>query len=104
VRKLRRAGAFANNSAGIHIHLNGADHTPRSVRNFVNIIASRNDLFYKALEIAPARTGFCKKMDSRLVERMNRKNPRTFEEIKAIWYEGYREDANRHYHSSRYHF
>ena len=64
VRQLRRAGGFANNSCGIHIHLNGSDHTPRSIRNFMNIIASKNDLFYKALQIAPERMSYCKKMDS----------------------------------------
>ena len=62
VRQLRHAGGFANNSCGIHIHLDGSDHTPRSIRNFVNIIASKNDLFYKALQIAPERMSYCKKM------------------------------------------
>jgi hypothetical protein len=55
VRELRKAGAFTNTSCGIHIHLDGAEHTPRSIRNFVNIIASKNDLFYKALQIAQKR-------------------------------------------------
>jgi hypothetical protein len=35
---------------------------------------------------------------------MNRQNPKTFEAISRIWYEGYREDASRRYHTSRYHF
>ena len=54
VRRIRKAGAFTNSSCGIHIHLDGSPHTPRSIRNFINIIASRNDLFYKALEIKMA--------------------------------------------------
>ncbi len=45
VRRLRKAGGFANSSCGIHIHLDGAQHTVRSIRNFINIIASHNDLF-----------------------------------------------------------
>ena len=77
VRQLRKAGAFANSSCGIHIHLDGAPHTVRSVRNFVNIIASKNDLFYKALQIEPNRMRFCKKMDETLVKRMNSKKPKT---------------------------
>lgn len=104
VRRLRKAGAFANNSCGIHIHLDGADHTARSIRNFVNIIASKNDLFYKALQIAPARMGYCKKMDEILVEKINRNKPKTLAQIERLWYEGYSESTNRHYHSSRYHF
>ena len=104
VRQLRRAGGFANNSCGIHIHLNGSDHTPRSIRNFMNIIASKNDLFYKALQIAPERMSYCKKMDSLLVEKINRRKPKTMEAIESLWYEGYSESTSRHYHSSRYHF
>lgn len=104
VRQLRQAGGFTNNSCGIHIHLNGSDHTPRSIRNFVNIIASKNNLFYKALQIAPERMNYCKKMDSLLVEKMNRRKPKTMEAIESLWYEGYSESTSRHYHSSRYHF
>jgi len=37
VRRLRKAGGFTNTSCGIHVHLDGAGHTPRSIRNFVNI-------------------------------------------------------------------
>jgi hypothetical protein len=104
VRRLRKAGAFTNHSAGIHIHLDGAPHTPKSIRNFVNIIASKNDLFYKALQIEPERMRYCKKMDAYLVERMNRSRPKTFKQIENIWYKGYSDDRSRHYHESRYHF
>lgn len=63
-----------------------------------------NDLFYKALQIAPERMRYCKKMDAYLVERMNRVKPKTLAQIESIWYEGYRGSRNRHYHDSRYHF
>jgi len=104
VRKLRKAGGFSNSTVGIHIHLNGKDHTPRSLRNFVNIIYSRNDLLYTSLEIERERMKYCKKMDQSLVERMNKKKPTTFKEIEDIWYEGYYSGRSRHYHESRYHF
>jgi len=104
VRRLRKSGAFANASCGIHIHLDGAPHTPKSIRNFVNIIASKNDLFYKALQIAPERMKYCKKMDSYLVEKLNQRKPKTLRAIEEIWYEGYSASRNQHYHSSRYHF
>ncbi|HOE18081.1 MAG: amidoligase family protein [Saccharofermentanales bacterium] len=104
IRRLRKAGGFANTSCGIHIHLDGAHHTPRSIRNFMNIIASKNDLFYKALQIAPDRMRYCKKMDAALVERMNRRKPKTMAAIESVWYEGYNGGRSTHYHSSRYHF
>lgn len=103
-RRLRKAGGFANHSCGIHIHLDGSNHTPRSIRNFVNIIASHNDLFYKALQIEPERMRYCKKMDTWLVHRLNQAKPTTLTDIENIWYEGYRENRNQHYHNSRYHF
>jgi len=104
VRRLRKAGAFANESCGIHIHLDGAPHTPRSIRNFMNIIASKNDLFYKALQIAPERMRYCKKMDEYLVSKMNSRKPKTIRAIEEIWYAGYSDNRQTHYHDSRYHF
>ena len=104
VRELRHAGAFANSSCGIHIHLDGAPHTVQSLRNFINIIASKNDLFYKALQIEENRMRYCKKMDDSLVKRINKSKPKTMEQLANIWYAGYWGDRNQHYHDSRYHF
>ena len=106
VRKLRKAGAFSEqqNCTGIHIHLDGRDHTPKSIRNYMNIIYSRNDLLYDALQIEQRRMQFCKKMDESLVHKMNRSKPTTFNQIEDIWYQGYGERRERHYHESRYHF
>lgn len=104
VRELRKAGGFSDTSCGIHIHLDGSNHTPKSIRNFINIIASKNDLLYKALQINPERARFCKKMDSTLVEKMNTKKPLDFDAIENIWYDGYYGSRDTHYHDSRYHF
>lgn len=104
IRGLRKAGAFTNKRCGIHIHLDGSNHTPRSIRNFVNIIASKNDLFYKALQIDPERMSYCKKMDEYMVRRMNERKPSTLNQIADIWYTGYSDYRNTHYHDSRYHF
>lgn len=104
VRRLRKAGGFANKTCGIHIHLDGSNYTPRSVKNFINIIYAHNDLLYKALQIAPERVQYCKKMDAYLVERLNKEKPKTFEQIEAIWYEKYPRNRTGHYNESRYHF
>jgi len=106
IRRFRKAGAFSEqqNRTGIHVHLSNSDHTPRSIRNFVNIIYARNDLLYDSLQIEKERMKYCKKMDERLVETMNKKKPKTFKEIEDIWYERYYSNRDRHYHESRYHF
>lgn len=104
IRQIRHAGGFANDSCGIHIHLDGEPHNAKSLRNFINIIAAKNDLFYKALQIKPERARFCKKMDDRLVESMNQAKPTTLDQIEKLWYKGYNATASQHYHPSRYHF
>lgn len=104
LRQLRHAGAFTNASTGIHIHLDGASHTVKSIKNFINIIYSRNDLFYKALNIAPQRMHYCQKLDEHLVNRIKVKSPSTMQQLEEIWYEGYCENRLTHYHDSRYHF
>lgn len=104
IRRLRKAGAMVNSSCGIHIHLDGADHNVRSLKNFINIIASKNDLFYTALQIKPERMRFCKKMDEALVEKINRRKPKTLDKLEDLWYEGYHISRDTHYHESRYHF
>lgn len=104
VRRLKLAGGFANSSCGIHVHLDGRSHTPRRIWNFVNLVASRNDLFYKALQIPAARQTYCKKMDEYMVKRLNEVKPKRFDDIERVWYERYSGNRNEHYHSSRYHF
>ena len=100
VRILRKAGGLTNSSCGIHVHLNSEDHDVRSVRNFINIVASKNDLLYKALEIKQERMRFCKKMDEHLVNTINKKHPKTMSQLADIWYEGYYGSRNTHYHDS----
>ncbi len=43
VRLLRRAGAFTNSSCGIHIHLDGKDHSPRSIQSFIKKVVFTGD-------------------------------------------------------------
>lgn len=104
VRALRAIGGKTNNSCGIHIHLDGADHTVRSIKNFINIIASKNDLLYKALQIKPDRIRWCQKMDLRLINEVQKKKPKTMQEIKDIWYNERNAGFHRHYDPTRYHF
>lgn len=104
VRKLRESGGFCNKSTGIHIHCDGANHTPQSIRNFINIIASKNDLLYKSLGIPYERMQYCKALDENLVSDMNRLKPKTMEQIADIWYARSSESRTRHYNETRYHF
>jgi len=104
VRNLRHIGGKANCSCGIHIHLNGAEHTVQSIKNFINIIASKNDLLYKALQINEERMRYCKKMDERLIKEIKSKKPRTIQQIRNIWYNEKNSRFHSHYDPTRYHF
>ena len=103
-RKLRKAGGFVNKSVGIHIHADGSKHTPKSIKNFINIIASKNNLLYKSLQIDPERMRFCKALDKRFVDEINRKNPKTMGAIADIWYRDSYTNRVAHYNDTRYHF
>jgi len=106
VRELRKAGAISHShyGAGIHIHVDAKPHTPNSLKNLVNLMASKEDLLYKALDIDMARLRYCKKVNDELVATINKKKPKTLAALADIWYAGYgNEDRERHYHNSRYH-
>ncbi|MCM1525470.1 MAG: amidoligase family protein [Ruminococcus sp.] len=103
LRRLRKAGAKANSSCGIHIHVGAERHTAKTLRNLVNIMAAKQDMIYRALDIAPNRVRYCKKLEADLVGRFNAKKPQTKEAAADIWYNDFSGIRNSHYHSSRYH-
>lgn len=101
VRKLRKSGAMVNSSCGIHIHVDASAHTPQTLRNIVNIMAAKEELLYKALQINVAREHYCKKADVAFLERMDQHRPRSMDELERLWYNG---SGGRyiHYDESRY--
>ena len=103
VRRLRHSGAFVNSQCGIHIHVDASRYTPQTLRNLVNIIASKEDILYKALRIDPARLRWCKKTNEKLIEAINRRKPQTMEALKDIWYAGSTRGRDEHYNDTRYH-
>lgn len=102
VRKLCGAGARVNSSCGLHCHINAAPHTPKTLRNIVNIMAAKEDLLYKALKVNVSREHYCQKMDTRFLDEINNRHPMSMEQFKSMWYDG--EDYSyRHYDDTRYH-
>ena len=103
VRQLRHAGAIAGENAGIHVHVNAAPYTARTLRNITNIMYCKEDLIYKALQVDVEREHrYCKKVEESFLQELNQKKPKSIEEVSNIWYRG-RDGRNRHYHESRYH-
>lgn len=107
VRKLRAAGAIANSSTGIHVHVDGANHTPESMTRLVNFFVGRQDLFYEALEIGQRADRWCKKIDKTLLKAMKEAD-KDRESMEQVWYSsangGYRGTIDHsHYNDTRYH-
>lgn len=102
VRKLRRNGAQVNNSCGIHVHIDALPHTPKTLRNIVNIMASKEDLLYKSLQIQVERQYYCRKADTRFLDDVNRVRPTSMQELNRLWYNG-QDQSHQHYDDSRYH-
>lgn len=103
VRKLRAAGAVTNASCGIHVHVDASPHNANTLRNITNIMASKEDLIYKALQVNVARERqYCKKVEQSFLEELNRKKPKSLDQVGRIWYNG-NDGRHEHYHNSRYH-
>ena len=102
VRTLRRGGAKVNESCGIHIHVDASAHDSKTLRNIVNIMASKEDLLYKALKVQVDRQYYCQKADLRFLEDINGKRPKSMQELETLWYNGVSRRSN-HYDSTRYH-
>ena len=103
IRQLRHAGAVAGKNTGIHVHINAAPHDARTLRNITNIMYSKEDLIYKALQVDVEREHrYCQKVEKDFLQELNRKKPKSLEEVSRIWYKGV-DGRHRHYHESRYH-
>jgi hypothetical protein len=107
VRALRKAGARSDytRGAGVHVHVDGAGHTPQTLRNLVNIMASHEQLLIRALNLDPNRLSrYCRTVDPTFLDELNRKKPKTMADLANIWYttQGASYGRNQHYNSSRY--
>ena len=103
LRALRKRGGKScpSRGCGVHIHIGGDGHTPQTIRNLVNIMASHEDQLTKAIEIESYRQShYCRTVDPAFLERINTQKPKTTEELARCWYNG--PTQTHHYSSTRY--
>ena len=108
IRQLRHAGAKsdATRGCGVHIHIGAKGHTPQTLRNLANIMASHENLLADALDLDRGRVShYCRTVDPRFLDQLNRKKPRTMAQLADVWYGSQGENYGRsqHYNGSRYH-
>ena len=108
IRKLRKAGAKsdATRGCGVHIHIGANGHTPQTLRNLANIMASHESLLADALSLDRGRMNrYCRTVDPDFLRQLNRRKPQTMAALADIWYRGNGANYGRdqHYNDSRYH-
>ena len=108
IRQLRHAGAKsdASRGCGVHIHIGAQGHTPQTLRNLANIMASHESLLVDALDIDQGRVSrYCRTVDRNFLTEVNSHKPKTMAALADIWYTSQGESYGRdhHYNSSRYH-
>ena len=107
-RRLRKAGAKsdATRGCGVHIHIGANGHTPQTLRNLANIMASHESLLADALRLDRGRMNrYCRTVDPDFLRQLNRRKPKTMAALADVWYRGNGANYGRseHYNDSRYH-
>ena len=108
IRRLRKAGAKsdATQGCGVHIHIGAKGHTPQSLRNLANIMASHENLLAEALNLDHYRMSrYCRTVDEAFLQQVNKKKPASMAAFADIWYTSQNASYGRdhHYNDSRYH-
>ena len=108
IRRLRKAGAKsdASRGCGVHIHIGAKGHTPQTLRNLANIMASHEMLLASALDLDRGRMHrYCRTVDQRFLNELNRRKPSTMAQLADVWYGSQNANYGRsqHYNDSRYH-
>ena len=108
IRRLRKAGAKsdATRCCGVHIHIGAKGHTPQTLRNLANIMASHENLLASALHLDAYRIDhYCRTVDPRFLQKVNTRKPTTMAMLADIWYTSHDASYGRsqHYNDSRYH-
>jgi hypothetical protein len=102
IRALREAGARADDSCGIHVHVDGSVLDARSMANLVKSYNKQEDLLVKALAVRSNRRRYCNAVDQAFLGRLERRAVRSLDDVRTAWY-GRREMHVSRYDVSRYH-
>lgn len=108
IRKFKEIGGMPHSSCGIHIHIDGANHTATSLRRMVNFMLSRQEIIYEALNIGARKDRWCRPICKKLYDTMKKESNLTKDKAEQIWYseanDNYWGGVNHnHYNETRYH-
>ena len=109
VRQVRHAGAKANSSCGIHVHVDAANHNRQSPQNLIGIMYSKEDILFKALQVNEDRAArWCQKVREPMLKQartLSAEETKDLTLLEDIWYDGFETSSNdrhNHYNRTRY--
>jgi len=106
VRALRKAGAKVNDSCGLHVHVDGSNHTAKSLKNLLFTFKAKQELIYKAVGAEDRLYNrFCRPISDELIGNVKKLRKVTDQNLADTWYDTYAPYQSRsaHYNDSRYH-
>ncbi len=69
VRALRHAGGIVNDSCGMHVHMDASKHTPKSLKNVLSIMYSKEDILFAALKVDEPNRRWCRRVEEPVLEK-----------------------------------
>ena len=106
VRQVRHAGGRANESCGIHVHVDAANHNRQSLKNLLGIMYSKEDILFKALQVNKERAEcWCQKVREPMLEKarkLSSDETKDLTELENVWYDGFDHDTHEKYNKTRY--
>ena len=105
IRQLKKAGAKTNDSCGLHVHIDAANHNRQSLKNLMGLMFSKEDILFKALQVNESRAArWCQKVREPMLKkarRLSSDETKDLTRLENIWYEG-TPDHHEHYNWTRY--
>lgn len=108
IRKFKELGGVPHSSCGIHIHVDGANHTATSLRRLVNFFFSRQEIIYDALAVGIRKEHWCRPVCEELLKKMKKEKNIDTRKVEEIWYSSANDHYpggidHSHYNTTRYH-
>jgi hypothetical protein len=103
IRALRKAGGRKGKNGGLHTHVDGANHTPKTVRNLVKIFNRLEKLIYMACGVQEARLArYCQPNEEEFMRQLESMRSPTDRSLNRAWFHGQYTPSPHKYHSRRY--
>lgn len=103
VRALRKSGCQVNGQTALHVHVDGALFTGKTLAILAKQVYANEELIFHAFAVSEERKArYTKPLDPAFITRLERRKPTTRDAFFQCWY-GAKQYQPTRYHSTRYH-